>query len=98
MLASEQGSGETTGIAQPISDSIHVSGHCEKKQRLIDEIDRLTVHRDKYLSEAENHYAKMAPLETQLGGDEVIEAERLIEIRNEHNRLKLPYDSSKHHA
>nr|WP_308416446.1 chromosome segregation protein SMC [Pseudomonas chlororaphis] len=98
LLVSELDSRETTGLAQPISESITASDLCEKKQRLIDEIDQLTVRRDKYLSEAEEHYAKMAPLEALLEGDEVMEADRLIEIRTEHSRLKLPYDSSKHHA
>ena len=98
LLASELNNHETTGLAQPISDSIHVTGHCDKKQRLIDEINQLTAQRDKYLSDAEEHYAKMAPLETLLKGDEVIEADRLTKIRKEHGSLKIPYDSSKHRA
>jgi hypothetical protein len=89
---------ETAGLAQPILDSIHASGHCEKKQRLVDEIEQLTIRRDKYLNEAEEHYAKMAPLEALLEGDEVLGADRLREIRSEYNTLKLPYDSRKHHA
>ncbi|WGO96235.1 chromosome segregation protein SMC [Pseudomonas viciae] len=64
----------------------------------MNEIDRLTVRRNKYLSEAEEHHAKIAPLEMLLEGDEVLEADRLCQIRSEYNTLKLPYDSSKHHA
>lgn len=89
---------ETTGLAQPVSDSTAATGHCDKKQRLIDEINQLTAQRDKHLSDAEQHYAKMAPLEVLLEGDEVIEEDRLTEIRKEHSSLKLPYDSSKHRA
>ncbi|WP_283182888.1 chromosome segregation protein SMC [Pseudomonas svalbardensis] len=98
LLASELESRETTGLVQPTSDSTHATGSCERRQRLLDEIDQLTVRRDKYLSEAEQHYAKMAPLEALLEGDEVLDADRMREIRSEYNTLKLPYDSSKHHA
>ena len=43
---------ETAGLAQPVSDSTAATGHCDKKQRLIDEINQLTAQRDKYLSAA----------------------------------------------
>ncbi len=89
---------ETTGLAQPVSDSTVATGHCDKKQRLIDEINQLTAQRDKHLSDAEQHYAKMAPLEALLEGDEVIEEDRLTAIRNEHSSLKVPYDASNHRA
>ncbi|WP_321367008.1 chromosome segregation protein SMC [Pseudomonas extremaustralis] len=98
LLASELDSRETAGLSQPISDAIHATGQCEKKQRLIDDIDQMTVRRDKYLSKAEEHYTKMAPLEALLESDEVLDADRLREIRGEYNTLKLPYDSNKHHA
>ncbi|MCP1486367.1 hypothetical protein J3D48_002680 [Pseudomonas fluorescens] len=98
LLASELNRSETTELAQPVSERIHATSHCEKKQRLIDEIDKLTVRRDKYLRAAEEHYAKIAPLEALLEGDEVLDVDRLREIRSEYNTLKLPYDSSKHHA
>ncbi|WP_371856131.1 chromosome segregation protein SMC [Pseudomonas sp. R29(2017)] len=64
----------------------------------MDEINQLTAQRDQHLREAEQHHAKMAPLEALLEGDEVIEADRLTEIHKEHSSLKLPYDSSKHRA
>lgn len=89
---------ETAGLAQPVSDSTAATGHCEKKQRLIDEMNQLTAQRDKHLSNAEQYYAKMAPLEELLEGDGIIEEDRLTEIRKEHSSLKLPYDSNKHHA
>jgi len=89
---------ETAGLAQPVSDSTAATGHCDKKQRLIDEINQLTAQRDKHLNDAEQHHAKMAPLEALLEGDEVIEEDRLTEIRNEHSSLKVPYDASNHRA
>lgn len=89
---------ETTGLARPVSDNAAATGHCDKKQRLIDEINQLTAQRDEYLREAEEHYAKMAPLEALLEGDEVTEADRLNKIRNEHSSLKVPYDARKHRA
>nr|WP_242486635.1 chromosome segregation protein SMC [Pseudomonas sp. TH49] len=89
---------ETTGLAQPVSDNTTATGHSAKKQRLIDEINQLTAQRDEYLREAEEHYAKMAPLEALLEGEEVIEADRLNKIRNEHSSLKVPYDARKHRA
>jgi hypothetical protein len=89
---------ETTGLARPVSDNAAATDHCDKKQRLIDEINQLTAQRDKHLSDAEQHHTKMAPLEALLEGDEVIEEERLTEIRKEHSSLKVPYDASKHRA
>ncbi|WP_256578338.1 chromosome segregation protein SMC [Pseudomonas sp. R45(2017)] len=89
---------EPAGLTQVVSDSTAATGHCDKKQRLIDEINQLTAQRDKHLNDAEQHHAKMAPLEALLEGDEVIEEERLTEIRKEHSSLKVPYDASKHRA
>nr|WP_252191715.1 chromosome segregation protein SMC [Pseudomonas sp. MG-9] len=89
---------ETTGLAQPVSDRTAATDNCGKKQRLIDEINQLTAQRDKHLNDAEQHHAKMVPLEALLEGDEVIEEKRLTEIRNEHSSLKVPYDASKHRA
>lgn len=98
LLASELGCSEAILLSLPNSDSTLAAANCEKKQRLIDEIDQLTTRRDKYLRAAEEHYAKIAPLEALLEGDEVLDVDRLREIRSEYNTLKLPYDSSKHHA
>ncbi len=98
LLASEPGCSETILLSPPNSDSTHAAANCEKKQRLIDEIDQLTTRRDKYLSAAEEQYAEMAPLEALLEGDEELDANRLREVRTEYNTLKLPYDSNKHHA
>lgn len=98
LLASELGSSETTALAPPNSGSTQATASCEKKQRLIDEIDQLTNRRDKYLKAAEEHYAEMAPLEALLEGDEELDANCLREIRSNYNTLKLPYDSSKHNA
>ena len=89
---------ETTALTQPISDSTAATDHSAKKQRLIDEINQLTAQRDEDLRRAEEHYAKMAPLEALLEGDEAIEADRLNKIRNEHSSLKVPYDARKHRA
>jgi hypothetical protein len=98
LLASELSCSETALLALPNSDSTHATANCEKKQRLIDEIDQLTTRRDKYLRAAEEQYAEMAPLEALLEGDEELDANRLREVRSEYNTLKLPYDSNKHHA
>lgn len=98
LLTSELGYSETTVLALQNSGGTHATASCEKKQRLIDEIDQLTTRRNKYLSAAEEHYSEMAPLEALLEGDEELDANRLHEIRSEYNTLKLPYDSSKHHA
>ncbi|WP_242487348.1 chromosome segregation protein SMC [Pseudomonas sp. TH15] len=96
--ASELGCSETILLSLPNSDSTHAAANCEKKQRLIDEIDQLTTRRDKYLRAAEEQYAGIAPLEALLEGDEELDADRLREVRSEYNTLKLPYDSNKHHA
>ncbi|XVN18679.1 chromosome segregation protein SMC [Pseudomonas corrugata] len=89
---------EVEDLARTISGANEATGKCEKKQRLVNEIDRLIVRRDKYLSEAEQYRAKMSPLEALLESDEAIEAERLRDIRSEYNTLKLPYDSCSHNA
>lgn len=98
LLASQLSCSETTVLAPPNSGRTHAIASCDRKQRLIDEIDHLTTRRDKYLRAAEEHYAEMAPLEATLEGDEELDANRLREIRSEYNTLKLPYDSNKHHA
>jgi len=70
-----------------------------RKKATVDRRDqKQTSQRDKHLSDAEQHYSKMAPLEALLESDEVIEKERLTEIRKEHSSLKVPYDASKHRA
>ncbi|WP_446730733.1 chromosome segregation protein SMC [Pseudomonas sp. RU47] len=98
LLACELGCSEAILLSLPNSDSTLAAANCEKKQRLIDEIDQLTIRRDKYLRAAEEQYAEMAPLEELLEGDEELDANRLREVRSEYNTLKLPYDSNKHHA
>ncbi|MBN6773810.1 chromosome segregation protein SMC [Pseudomonas granadensis] len=98
LLTSEVGCSEAILLSLPNSDSTLAAANCEKKQRLIDEIDQLTTRRDKYLRAAEEQYAEMAPLEALLEGDEELDANRLREVRTEYNTLKRPYDSNKHHA
>ena len=97
LLACELGRSETTLLALPNSDSTQATANCEK-QRLIDEIDQLTTRSDKYLRAAEEQYAEMAPLEALLSADDELDANRLREVRNEFNTLKLQYDSNKHHT
>lgn len=98
LLASEMDSRGSTGLAQPISNHTTATDHGDKKQRLVDEINQLTAQRDQHLSDAEQHHAKMAPLEALLEGDDIIEADRLTAIRMEHSSLKVPYDANKHRA
>ena len=95
---SELGCSETTLLALPNSGSTQATVNCEKKQRLVDEIDQLITRRDKYLRTAAEQYAEIAPLEALLEGDEELDAIRLREVRSEYNTLKIPYDSNKHHA
>jgi len=98
LLTNELKSSGATDVAQPISGASEATGYCEKKQRLLDEIERLKVSRDELLSDAEQLYTEMAPLEALLEGDEVMDADRAYEIRKQYNELKRPYDSRKHHA
>lgn len=98
LLTNELESHEITGLAEPYSHGSEMIIHCEKKQLLLDEIEKLKISRDKYLSEAEQLYTEIAPLEALLEGDEVMDADRASEIRKQYNELKLPYDSRKHHA
>ncbi|WPN62670.1 chromosome segregation protein SMC [Pseudomonas sp. P9_35] len=98
LLTDERESREVTDLARPISDGTEATGHCKKKQLLLDEIEKLKISRDKYLSEAEQLYTEMAPLEALLEGDEVMDAHRQYEVRKQYNDLKRPYDSRKHHA
>lgn len=86
-----------TGLAQPFSNVGEATGHCDKKQ-LLDEIEKLKVRRDKFLSEAEQLYTEMAPLEPLLEDEETLDADRLYQIRKQYNELKLPYDSGMHQA
>jgi uncharacterized coiled-coil DUF342 family protein len=87
-----------TGLAQPFSNVGEATGHCDKKQLLLDEIEKLKVRRDKFLSEAEQLYTEMAPLEALLEDEETLDADRLYQIRKQYNELKLPYDSGMHQA
>ncbi|WNZ79321.1 chromosome segregation protein SMC [Pseudomonas sp. P105] len=98
LLTDERESREVTDLAQPISDGTEATGHCEKKQLLLDEIEKLKISRDKYLSEAEQLYTEMAPLEALLEGDVVMDAHRQYEVQKQYNDLKRPYDSRNHHA
>ncbi|WP_317851050.1 chromosome segregation protein SMC [Pseudomonas sp. A-RE-19] len=97
LLANELES-KATVFEQPISGASEATGYGEKKQLLLDEIEKLKVRRDKLLSEAERLYTEMAPLEALLEGDEVMDADRAYEIRKQYNELKIPYDSRKHQA
>ena len=87
-----------TGLAQPFSNVGEATGDCDKKQLLLDEIEKLKVRRDKFLSEAEQLYTEMAPLEALLEDEETLDADRLYQIRKQYNELKLPYDSGMHQA
>lgn len=98
LLTNELESSEATDFAQPISGTSEATGYGEKKQLLLDEIEKLEVRRDKFLSEAEQLYTEMAPLEALLEGDEVMDADREYEVRKQYNELKIPYDSRKHQA
>ncbi|MEL4168629.1 chromosome segregation protein SMC [Pseudomonas sp. ZS001] len=98
LLTNELESCEVTDLAQPVSDGNETTGHCGKKQLLLDEIEELKIRRDKYLTEAEQLYTEMAPLEALLEGDEVMDANRRHEVQKQYNDLKRPYDSRKHHA
>ncbi|AZE38117.1 hypothetical protein C4K06_5108 [Pseudomonas chlororaphis subsp. aureofaciens] len=89
---------EVAGLSEVVLDGSETIGHCEKKQQLLNEIERLKVVRDKYLSEAEQLHTEIAPLEALLEGDEVMDADRAYEIRKQYNTLKIPYDSRMHHA
>ncbi|MBK5309318.1 chromosome segregation protein SMC [Pseudomonas sp. TH35] len=62
------------------------------------EIEKLKVERDKYLSEVEQMYIEIAPLEALLEDEETLDTDRLYEIRKQYNTLKIPYDSRKHQA
>ena len=86
---------EVTDIAKPISDDCETTGLCEKRQLLLDEIEKLKTYRDNHLSEAEKLYTEMSPLEVLLEGNEVMDAAREYEIRKQYNELKIPYDSRK---
>lgn len=98
LLTNELERREATVLAQRVSDSSEATGHCDKKQLLLGEIEILKVERDKYLSEVEQMYIEIAPLEALLEDEETLDAERLYEIRKQYNTLKIPYDSRKHQA
>lgn len=97
-MTNELESREATGLAQRVQDSSEATGHSDKKQLLLGEIQKLQVERDKYLSEVEQMYTKIAPLEALLEDEETLDADRLYEIRKQYNTLKIPYDSRKHQA
>lgn len=98
LLTNERGSREATELAQHVSDNSEATGHCDKKQLLRGEIEKLKVEREKYLSEVEQMYIEIAPLEALLEDEETLDADRLYEIRKQYNTLKIPYDSRKHQA
>lgn len=98
LLTNEVEGSEATDFVQPISDSSNVTRYGEKKQRLMEEIEKLKTEREKYLSEVEQMYIEIAPLETLLEDEETQDADRLYEIRKQYNTLKIPYDSRKHQA
>ena len=86
---------EITNLAEPISDASEKTEQCEKRRHLLDEIEKLKIYRDEHLSEAEQLYTGMSPLEVLLEGSEVMDAAREYEIRKQYNELKIPYDSRK---
>jgi hypothetical protein len=98
LLPNELKSGEATDLAQAISDARETTVYCEKKQQLLDELEKIKARRDKLLSEAEQRYKEIAPLEALLEGDEVMDADRTYEIRRKYNELKIPYDSLNYQA
>lgn len=98
LLTNELGSRKATELAQHFSDNSEATGYCDKKQLLLGEIEKLKVEREKYLSEVEQMYIEIAPLEALLEDEETLDADRLYEIRKQYNTLKIPYDSRKHQA
>lgn len=98
LLTNELGRREATEFTQHFSDSNEATGYCDKKQLLLGEIEKLKVEREKYLSEVEQMYIEIAPLEALLEDEETLDADRLYEIRKQYNTLKIPYDSRKHQA
>ncbi|WP_339070207.1 chromosome segregation protein SMC [Pseudomonas idahonensis] len=93
LLSTELESREVTGLTGPDSNNNEATAYYEKKQLLLDEIEKLNVRRDKLLGEAEQLSAEIAPLEALLEGDEVMDADQAYEIRKQYNELKIPYDS-----
>lgn len=89
---------EATGFVQTISGANEPTRYGEKKQQLMEEIEKLKGEREKYLSEVEQMYIEIVPLETLLENEETLDAHRLYEIRKQYNTLKIPYDSRKHQA
>ena len=59
---------EVRDIAKPISDECETTGLCEKRQLLLDEIEKLKTYRDNHLSEAEKLYTEMSPPGSAIGG------------------------------
>ncbi|MFJ2332525.1 chromosome segregation protein SMC [Pseudomonas helleri] len=98
LQSNKQESLEITNLAETISDAREKTEQCEKKRLLLDEIEKLKTYRDNHLSEAERLYTEMSPLEALLEGDEVMDADREIEIRKQYNQLKIPYDSRQLHV
>ncbi|WP_428480321.1 chromosome segregation protein SMC [Pseudomonas protegens] len=93
LLPTELESREVTGLTGPDSNNNEATAYYEKKQLLLDEIEKLNVRRNKLLGEAEQLSAEIAPLEALLEGDEVMDADQAYEIRKQYNELKIPYDS-----
>ena len=95
LQSNKQESLEITNLAEPISDTSEKTEQCEKRRHLLDEIEKLKIYRDEHLSEAEQLYTGMSPLEVLLESNEVMDAAREYEIRKQYNELKIPYDSRK---
>lgn len=98
LQSNKQESLEITNLAETISDASEKTEQCEKKRLLLDEIEKLKTYRDNHLNEAEKLYTEMSPLEALLQGDEVLDADREIEIRKQYSQLKIPYDSRQLHV
>ena len=95
LLSNKPESLYVTGLAEAISDDGEKTGQCEKRYLLLNEIEKLTIYSDEHLSEAEQLYTEMSPLEALLEGNEVMDSACEYEIRKQYNTLKIPYDSRK---
>ncbi|VVN41348.1 hypothetical protein PS663_05450 [Pseudomonas fluorescens] len=97
LLNDDQQSTDVTDFEQPLSVS-RTNGLCEKKQLLMNEIEDLKAQWEKYMSEVDEMYIDIAPLEALLEDEDALDADRLYEIRKQLNSLKIPYDSRKTQA
>ncbi|OJT51148.1 chromosome segregation protein SMC [Pseudomonas moraviensis] len=64
----------------------------------MNEIQELKDRRDELLSEAERLQAEMLPLESALESEELIEPDRIRELREKYSEVKSKFHSRKHNA